>query len=258
MRKATRRGPPRAARRIAQLLLALFAVSIITAPVAMAAAEGEGGEHAAPHTPKINWTEGLFDLSHHGKDADGGKLDPGDEPMSPPFVAVLINFAIFIALLVWKAGPPLTSYLNRRHGEVKGALEEAAKLQAEASELLADRQTKLGAVDREVDDLIEGMRTDAASEKKRMVADAETAAGALKRDADDRIAASITRARLAIEAEIVAAAIDAAEALIRDEGTDDDHNALVESFITSLTDGTFGGGPSTPSTDDSSVDDGWS
>lgn len=258
-------------RRTAHVLLALFALSVVTAPVALASGDAEeAGHHAAPHSPKINWTEGLFDLSHQSKDAAGGTLDPGEEPMNPPFLAVLINFAIFVGLLLWKARPPLTRYLDKRHTEVKGALEEAARLQKEAAELLADRQAKLGVVDREVDQLIQGMRKDAASEKERMVEDAEIAAEALKRDAEERIAAGIARARMAIEAEVVAAAIDAAEALIREKGTDDDHNALVESFITSLTDGTFDGGggggsapppsspPPTRPKSDSSVDEGWS
>jgi F-type H+-transporting ATPase subunit b len=193
--------------------------------------------------------DGLFDVG-------------GTEGKNPPFLAVLINFGIFIGLLVWKAGPPLRSYLTRRHDDVKGALEEAARMKREAEELLADRKAKLGAVDREVDDLIDGMKADAASEKKRMVEDAETAAAALKRDANQRIAAGVARARGAIEAEVVAAAIDAAEGLLREASTDDDHNALVESFIESLTNGTFGGGsaPPPPTGPDApeAVDEGWS
>jgi F-type H+-transporting ATPase subunit b len=243
---------------VSRIVCALFALSL-AAPAIALAVEG-GAEHAAPHAPDINWTEGLFDLSHQKKDAQGGSLDPGEAPMNPPFLAVLINFTIFVGLLVWKAGPPISRYLTRRHEDVKGALEESARMQREASEVLAGRKAKLGEVDREVDELITGMRTDAESEKKRMVADAETAAAALKRDADERIAASATRARLAIELEVIGAAITEAEKLIREQSTEGDHNTLVESFIESLTNGTFG--PQTPTAGDDggdpSVDEGWS
>jgi len=241
----------------ARAILILAAISIAAPAIVLAAG---GGEHAAPHAPTVNWTDGFLDV--------GGRIDPvTKEPANPPFVAVLINFSIFVGLLVWKAGPPISKYLGKRHDEIKGALAEAARMQKDAADTLADRKAKLGAVDAEVDDLIEGMRSDGESEKKRMVADAETAATALKRDAEGRIAASVTRARLAIEAEVVAAAIDAAEVLIRERSNDDDHNALVESFIESLTNGTFGGdgdgggGPSAPpppSEPPASVDEGWS
>ena len=215
-----------------------------------ALAVSEGGEHGAPPPPHINWTEGLFDLSHQSKDADGGELEPGDHPMNPPFLAMLINFAIFVGLLVWKGGPPISRYIKRRHEDVKGALDEAARMQAEAAAILAERAEKLGAVDAEVDELIDGMKRDADSEKQRMIAEAETASAALKRDADDRIAATAVRARTAIEAEVIAAAVEAAEALIREHATDDDHNALVERFIDSLENVE----PPAPAT----VDEGWS
>lgn len=237
---------------------AIAAFMALAAPEAIATVEsesaGEKDGHHVPHAPHVNWTKGLFDLSHHSADADAN--EPGVQPMNPPFLAMIINFAIFLGLLVWKAGPPLTSYLARRHDEVKGALEEAARMQKEAAAALAERKKKLAAVDAEVDELIDGMRRDADSEKTRLIAESETASAALKRDAEGRIAATATRARQAIEADVIAAAVEAAEALIREQATADDHNALVERFIDSLTDGTFGGG--SPAKPPDAVDEGWS
>jgi F-type H+-transporting ATPase subunit b len=221
----------------------------------------EAGHHEAPHPPEVNWFTGLFDLSHQKMDAEGGTLESGEAPMAPPFAAVLINFAIFLGLLVWKAGPPVRNYLRNRHGEISTALAEAARIEKEAAERLDEYDRKLAAVGAEVDELIEGMRTDAESERQRLIADAEATAQALKQSAQDRIEASIGRARLAIEAEVAAAAVAAAERVLREKMNDNDHNKLVDSFIASLEAGQFGppsGGSGRARRDSTVIDEGWS
>lgn len=185
-----------------------------------------GGGHGDP-TAHYNWT----DIGYASKDAEGGPLDKGDAPMSPPFVLMLVNFGIVLALFGWLVMPRLNRFLGSRHQTIKEALEESARLREEARAKLDEYTTRVKDAEREMEQMIADMRTDAEAEKQRILADAEAQAAALKRDAEDRIAAEIERARARLEREVVAVAAAVAEKLIREKATGDDQVELVDTFI---------------------------
>lgn len=193
-----------------------------------------GGEAGHGHTPPpINW----LDFSYQDEDVYGGTLEPGEEAKPPPFVLMLLNFGLLLVILGWKAKPALGKYADKRHREIKGALDEAARLRAEAEEKLAEYKKRIAKVDAEVDQIIADIRADAESEKKRIIADAEARAAAMKRDAESRIAAELARARADIEREVVIAAIGAAHELVSKNATSTDKSTIVDSFITDLESG---------------------
>jgi F-type H+-transporting ATPase subunit b len=237
-------------------------------------------EHAvASHAPPpINWT----DFGYRKKDAFGGSLgdgqlgegdharalghDEGEEPMAPPFALALLNFAIFAGLLIKFAGPKVSSYLRNRHDTIKGDLAEAARLRGEAEKKLAEYSTRMAKVNAEVDQLIGEIRAEAEAEKTQILADAKAQAVALKKDAEDRISSEIARARHELEREVVAAAVAAAERVLREQTTPTDQRALFDGFLASLTPGGASMPPSstppaTPASSpagDDSVSKGWS
>jgi F-type H+-transporting ATPase subunit b len=204
-----------------------------------AAAHGESGHgeaaahggHEAPRgAPPVNWT----DFGYKDKDVHGGKLDKGDEPMAPPLVLALLNFAIFAGILYWKAGPALSKYLANRHETIKNALEEAAKLQEEAKEKLKEYSERIADADSEVNELIEQIRKDAEAERERIVADAEAQAERMRKEAEARIESEFIRARRELEREVVAKAMALAEQQLRDTTTQVDQTTLVTGFISDL------------------------
>jgi F0F1-type ATP synthase membrane subunit b/b' len=160
-------------------------------------------------------------------------LPPGatEEPMSVPFVLVLINFGIVLFILGWKVGPVARQMAEKRSDDIKGALDEAARLRKQAADKLAEYSTKLRAAESEIDQLIKDMRSDAEAERARIIASAEAQAAALKKDAEERIAAEIERAQYALQKEVVLAATTVAEGLLRTKTTAADQAALVDTFI---------------------------
>lgn len=188
------------------------------------------GGHDDP-TKHFNWTS----FGYKGKDVYGGKFDttenPNDEAMSPPFIAMIFNFALLIALLIWKVRPGARAFAEKRHTEIKSALDEAAKLRAEAQAQVEEYSRKVKEAEGEVEKLLSDIRTDALAEKQRIIASAEQQAEALKRDAEQRIAAEIERARRELEHDVVAAAIGIAEKLLREKTSTADHNKLIEGFL---------------------------
>jgi F-type H+-transporting ATPase subunit b len=202
---------------------------------------GGGAHHKAEPPPPINW----FTFKHYGKDVRGGHLDPGEEPMPPGVLFGLINFAIFVGILVKFAGPKLAAYLRVRHETVKTQLEEAAALRAEARAKLDEYNRRIAGIDEEVARLMQEIRTDAEGERDAILAQARTQAESMKREAQARIESEIARARLVLEREVVTAAVNAAQKVLSERTTADDQSRLFDGFIANLVaSGT--GGPSGP------------
>lgn len=219
-------------------------------------AAGEHDEEALDPSQHFNYVGlqpgHLFD--YRGKDELGGPLGDGkmtdpatgqtvheEEPASPPFVFVLVNFAILLALVL-KFGWPLAQKTAReRHDLIKTALDEAARLRQQAADKLAEYEARLKAADAEIKQLVDGMRADADKEKQRILAAAEAQAAQMARDAEQRIAAEIELARAQLTREVTAAAAAATEKLLRAKLTAGDQQKLVAGFIAEVRDVQGGG-----------------
>jgi F-type H+-transporting ATPase subunit b len=218
-----------------------------------------GTAHDVPHgiagdpTKHFNWADNWF--SYKSKDVYGGKLGDGkmvdphtgqavidphtgkpaqEEPMSPPFVFMLLNFGILLLILAKYGGPAARKLAQERHDQIKTALDEAAKLRDQAASKLAEYETRIKDVDAEVKKLVDGIRADAEADKKRILEAAATQAAQMKRDAELRIAAEIEMARTALQREVTAAAANATEKLLKEKVTSDDQSKLVSTFITNV------------------------
>jgi F-type H+-transporting ATPase subunit b len=217
-----------------------------------------GTAHDIPHgiagdpTKHFNWFGGF---EYKGKDVYGGKLGDGqmvdphtgqvvidphtnapaeEEPMSAPFVFMLLNFAILL-LILWKYGGPVARKLAQdRHDQIKTALDEAAKLREQAAQKLAEYETRIKDVDAEVKRLVDDIRAVAETDKQRILEAAAAQAAIMKRDAELRIAAEIQLARTQLQREVTAAAANATEKLLKEKVTSDDQNKLVSTFISNV------------------------
>lgn len=226
---------------------------------ARATETGHGAHTLAPgevfadpdHTKHFNW----FGFSYRGKDQYGGKFGDGkvldhdgnvvidphsgqpleEEPMSAPFVLMVLNFVILLGILLWKGRPIARQVAGERHDLIKNAIDEAAKLRKQAADKLTEYETKLKDADAEIKAMVEGMRKDAEADKARILANAERQAAQMKKDAEARIAAEIELARAALTREVTAAAAGATEKLLREKLQAADQQKLVSTFITDLT-----------------------
>ena len=212
---------------------------------AAAAEPANAGEHEAGEPHKLNNPDefNFTNLDYKGKDVEGGPLGDGkigerplapgeeEESMPAPFLYLVGNFILLLAILAWKAKPAARKAAEARHDEIQKALTEAANLRSQAKAKLDEYESKLAAAEKEISSMVEGMRADAEADKKRIIAAAEAQAAALKKDADERINAEILRARTLLTREVANAASAAAEQLIRDKATAQDQTKLVDTFI---------------------------
>jgi F-type H+-transporting ATPase subunit b len=211
--------------------------------------EAAGGDEHHPDPSKtFNWVQHPSPFgagSYKNKDQYGGPLGDGrlgpdgppasaahpEQPMSVPFFWVLLNFGILLFLFGWKGAPAIRQLAAKRSDEIKAALDEAARLRQQARDKLGEYSDRLRAAETEIDEMIRAMRSDAEEEKQRIIAAAEVQAAALRKDAEQRIAAEIERARGVLQREVVLAAAEVADRLLRDKTTPTDHANLVDTFL---------------------------
>jgi F-type H+-transporting ATPase subunit b len=157
-----------------------------------------------------------------------------EEPASPPFVFMLLNFGIFLLILgktLWPAGQKMS---RERHDQIKNALDDARQLREQAEKKLAEYEARIKGVDSEVKKIIDDIRAAAEEDKKRILESADRQAKQMKHDAEQRIAAEIETARHQLAKEVAAAAATATEKLLRDKTTPDDQRKLVGNFISGM------------------------
>jgi F-type H+-transporting ATPase subunit b len=176
-----------------------------------------------------------INFRYPGHDAHGHLKSDADydssEPMSPPFILALVNFAVFLAILARYGGPAASKLAAERHDQIKGALDEAKQLRDKAAGKLADYEKRIANLDGEIAKLVEGIKADAAADKARILAAADAQAAAMKRDAELRIAAELEYARAALTREVTIAATRAAEQLLSSRLQPADQEKLVATFI---------------------------
>jgi len=212
-------------------------------------AADEGKAEEADPTLHYNFANHWFDYKKYDelggpfgdgkmeeKDANGNvvRVVHEEEPMSAPFLFMLLNFGLLLLILGKYGGPVARKMAEERHDQIKTALDEAAKLRDQAAKKLAEYETRIKDVDSEVKKLVEGIRADAEADKKRIMEAAAAQATTMKRDAELRIAAEIELARAQLTKEVTAAAAGATEKLLRDKVTSDDQNKLVSTFLSNV------------------------
>jgi F-type H+-transporting ATPase subunit b len=187
-----------------------------------AAAEAE---HAAPGHDALNAT-----TADHG----GGHAEPTAFGFDASGWVALAMVAVF-AVLLWKRVPSaIGKALDKKIGQIRQQLDEAAQLRVEAEALRAEYEAKAAQADAEAATMIERARTEAES----IVRQAETDAAALierrTRMAEDKIAAAERAAIDEVRARTAAAAAAAAATLIRDGLDSATEKKLVDATIAGL------------------------
>jgi F-type H+-transporting ATPase subunit b len=203
------------------------------------AAHGAEGHHGPEGAPTINWT----DLGYGDKNEAGKPITEGGSPMAPPLLFALFNFAVFAGILYWKAGPSLSKYLANRHEQIKDALEEGAKLQAEAKEKLKEYSERIADADKEVNELIAQIKKDAEAERAKLISDAQVQAKRMQQDAEARIESEFLAARRQLEREVVAKAVEVATTILKEKSSSADQGNLFSAFIADIKTASSTAGP---------------
>ena len=185
----------------------LTLISICLVPALCLASGGEGGHGGSLHLVDI------FKGEH-----------------SLEFWGAVVNFGFLLILLRMMAKRPLSSFLSGRRDEVEAGIREAAEVKAKAEAVYKEYNERLKSMDADMEKLRRDIQEAAEADKKRILAEAEETAARLRKDTETLIAQQARELTAAVRGEVVQAAMNAAEELLRKALSSDDQLRLAEQF----------------------------
>ncbi|MFY9674069.1 MAG: ATP synthase F0 subunit B [Terriglobales bacterium] len=143
--------------------------------------EDEGGEEHADlkHSTMVQKLARVTGLSVHGAH----------------ILALVVNFAIIVVLLVWALRKTVPGIMGARNESIQKALEEARKASAEAGKRLSDIENRLQQMDVEIGRMQSSAEKEAAAEDERIKKAAEDDLRKVVQAAEQEIAAAAKQIR---------------------------------------------------------------
>jgi len=181
-------------------------------------AEGEEGEEHSDlkHSTMVQKLAKLTGLSVHGAH----------------LLALILNFAIIVALLAWALGKSVPGIMRSRNESIRRALDEARAASQDASQRLADIENRLKQMDSEIAKMQASAEKDAEGEEARIKRAAEDDLKKIIQSAEQEIAAAAKQVRRDLSAHTADLALALARKQINvDVNTD---QVLVRNFAARL------------------------
>jgi F-type H+-transporting ATPase subunit b len=148
-----------------------------------------------------------------------------------------LNFGVLVFILIRFGGPIIRDMLKNRHLTIKKNLDEARALREQAEKRLVEYEGRLANIEREIAEIMAGIRREADAEAARIVAAAQEGAHRMRKDAEFAISQEGRRLEIELRREAAELAIDAARKLLSGKMTEADHRKLAETFVREMAGG---------------------
>ena len=142
-----------------------------------------------------------------------------------------LNFAVLAIALFLLGRKPVKAFFSSRKKEIADELKELEQKKAEAEKQLAEYQARFNNLDQESRQIIEDYIKQGEEAKKRIIAQAETQAEKLEDMAKRTIEQEFKTARMKLQKEISALAVDRAEQVIQNAISSEDQEKIVDDYL---------------------------
>lgn len=149
-------------------------------------------------------------------------------------LASVVNFLIWLAIVIFLARKPLAAFLKARRVAVEEGLVEAEQLREAAEAKYDDYAERLAHLDEELEKLRGEMVNAAETERDRIIADAETRAARMRRDAEFVIDQQMKQLRTDLTREAIEAAVSMAQEVLEKQVKAGDQAFLAEAYLSDL------------------------
>jgi len=146
----------------------------------------------------------------------------------------LINFLVFVGILVYLLRKPLAKFLTERRAKMTKDIEEARKMRDEAEAKLAEYNTRLESLEDEIQGILDDARAHGEAERKRIMVEATRAAERLRTEAKTRIEQETRKLQLELRRKMVDLSVEVAERIITEKITDTHRRRMVTEYIGDL------------------------
>jgi F-type H+-transporting ATPase subunit b len=145
-----------------------------------------------------------------------------------------VNFAILLFVIVKFSKKPFKDFLQKRRDAVKEKLDEAERLLREAAEARARYEEKLAGLAAEIDAFRSSIVEAMEKEKKKVLDEARLLAARIREQARLAYEQEMREAMEKVRGEVASQTIEAAAARVREIFKKDDHDRMVEEFISKV------------------------
>lgn len=187
-------------------------------------------DHGGHGPGEMNWFYGFI--------GEKEGVEPGliwrKPGMPPPFMANLMNFALFAYIVVRFGRKPLQEALKNRKQTIMKEIDAATKMKEEAAKRLDKYEDKLKHIDDEMERIKADFRAQGEREKERILADAREKKERMLKDAQFMIEQEVKQMRTVLMRETVEAAMKAAEELLTSKVGAADHDRVAEDYVKQL------------------------
>jgi F-type H+-transporting ATPase subunit b len=153
---------------------------------------------------------------------------------TPPFLAMVVNFAILAAGYYLFGKKPIAAALQNRRDSIAKEIEEAQRMRHEAEARAKTYQAKLDRLEEEVRTARDALVRAGEAERERIVSDAEAKAERLHKDAQFLVEQEMKQIRQDLWRDTLDVAVAAAEELLKRGVTQADQDRLAEDYLADL------------------------
>lgn len=162
-------------------------------------------------------------------------VEHGEAGFNSPGVWVALSMLVVVAIMIWKKVPAaIAAGLDRKIAAIRGQLDEASRLRAEAEAIRAEYEARAADAERQAASIRDHAESEAALILSQAKAEAETLVARRVRIAEDKIAAAERAAVAEVRAKAAAVAAAAAADLIARRHDAASDRALVDRTIGGL------------------------
>lgn len=156
----------------------------------------------------------------------------GESPLAT--LARVANFALLAGGLFYFLRGPVSQHLASRGAQIRGDLQMAAQMKADAAARLAEIEQRLAGLPAELELVKQRGAEEVAAEEARIAAQAQVERDRLVAQARREIDQQVRTARQALKAEAAALAVGVAEARLRDTLTPVEQQRLADGFSSQI------------------------
>ena len=155
----------------------------------------------------------------------------GAHPGVGTLLLPLINFVLFVGLIVWKLPGPVKEFFRERTERLREALSAGRRALAEAEETRAALERDVRELPSTIAQLKADIRAAADREHSNLMDMTTRAAERIRSDARLVAESEVTAAHNGLRSEVVEEAVRQATAMLRDTIQPEDHERMVRDFV---------------------------
>ncbi len=150
------------------------------------------------------------------------------------FAARLITFVVVLGIIWYAAGKKIVGFFSGRRAGIAGELEELESRKTQARRDLADVEQRIANIEAERQSIIAEYRAQGERMREAIIAKAEESASQIAAQAVRTAENEVKQAVEQMRAEMADLVVSAAESMLAEKLTKDEHEKLIDKYLTKV------------------------